>query len=314
MQHNPDGSNPQMPQGTPSGASIPGAGPRPQFSQPRPFSRPQQPQQQQYNRQYGPQPGHPQQGPQPQPQYGPQPGQPQQGPQQQPQYGPQPGQPQQGPQPRQYPPRQRRKKSHTGLIITLAIIGAVLLTGGIAAIILANMSDYKTEMAPMEADASYLDDSSDEVSDFQTDAEAEAQRLQEEAEAQVAAMQAEAEAAVSSSSNPSGYYNISTVTSGYPIVIKLNVSPDGSVSGKYAYESTLRKYGDKPKSWFTISGTVGDDGVISMDITHPDYGLFEFWVAKIYGSGSNATITGTMTNVNTGSTYYLGSNAKPTEN
>jgi len=37
----------------------------------------------------------------------------------------------------------------------------------------------------------------------------------------------------------------------YPIVAYLNFTERG-VTGKYAYRSTLQKYGDKPSSWLTI--------------------------------------------------------------
>lgn len=44
----------------------------------------------------------------------------------------------------------------------------------------------------------------------------------------------------------------------YPVTGTITVRPDGHVSGKYAYLTTLSKAGDKPSSWIKISGRTTD--------------------------------------------------------
>ena len=41
----------------------------------------------------------------------------------------------------------------------------------------------------------------------------------------------------------------------YPIRIMVALHPNGTAIGRYAYESTLKRAGDIPASWFTLNGT-----------------------------------------------------------
>lgn len=79
--------------------------------------------------------------------------------------------------------------------------------------------------------------------------------------------------------------------------MQLYVNPDGSVTGKYAYDSTLRKYGDAKSSWFRIEGEMFDSKSDYQKIVFrsyaPDTGnVFEYWDlcydgTEMYGSMFN---------------------------
>ncbi len=96
-------------------------------------------------------------------------------------------------------------------------------------------------------------------------------------------------------SNPlydDGYYEFSGNADGqYPVIYKLTFSTSGGqryVRGKYAYRSSLRKYGDRPESWFTLSGTIEGNSIYWSESTkgNPDYdGYFR-------GSLGSNSITG----------------------
>lgn len=106
------------------------------------------------------------------------------------------------------------------------------------------------------------------------------------------------------------HYAIKTVISGYPITVNLDITPEGIVTGKYAYDSTLKKYGDKPSSWFALNGNLYDE-MILMEASHPDYGIFEQWNVRIEGEGKTASIRGESINSNTNEVFFVGSNQKP---
>lgn len=55
----------------------------------------------------------------------------------------------------------------------------------------------------------------------------------------------------------------------YPIRLLVALNPNGSVVGKYAYESTLKRAGDKPSSWFKLNGMWNgvSDGPRSLHLT-----------------------------------------------
>ncbi len=78
----------------------------------------------------------------------------------------------------------------------------------------------------------------------------------------------------------------------YPIVTEINVGSDGSVSGRYAYKSTLEKYGDKSSSWFKLKGQVlfdsNDTPFIVMQSINPDSGdVYEYALVEYkHSSGS----------------------------
>lgn len=83
----------------------------------------------------------------------------------------------------------------------------------------------------------------------------------------------------------------------YPITMQLSIHADGTVTGKYAYDSTLRKYGDNKSSWFRIEGDIFDSErdcqIIVFRSYAPDTGnVFEYWNLRydgveMYGSMFN---------------------------
>ncbi len=75
----------------------------------------------------------------------------------------------------------------------------------------------------------------------------------------------------------------------YPIRLKIQIGSNGSVSGRYAYESTLRNYGDKPSSWFLLDGDVMFDRdyspYLALKSYHPDtQQVFEYFLVKVNSS------------------------------
>lgn len=84
-----------------------------------------------------------------------------------------------------------------------------------------------------------------------------------------------------------------------PVTFRLHVSDDGTVTGKYAYRSTLNKYGDHPSSWFKVKGSLLDstegDGYIGFVSYNPDGGkMFEYWLLRVTHDGA---FLGNMMNV-----------------
>lgn len=87
----------------------------------------------------------------------------------------------------------------------------------------------------------------------------------------------------------------------YPITFKIDYHSDGTVTGKYAYDSTLRRYGDVSSSWFKFDGVAfnayGQSRQrIVLRSYAPDTGkLFEYW--DLIGNGPDDNmIDGSMFN------------------
>ena len=75
---------------------------------------------------------------------------------------------------------------------------------------------------------------------------------------------------------------------GYPIIWEMKINYDGIVSGKYAFKSTLNKYGDKPKNWFKLKGNLifDSDGIpyiIVRDFNPKDDTVFEYLLLEQEG-------------------------------
>lgn len=72
-------------------------------------------------------------------------------------------------------------------------------------------------------------------------------------------------------------YDYSGSVDEYPISGTITFTPSGNgyrVSGKYAYQSTLRKYGNKNTSWIHVNGRANADGSIYWSesiVGNPDY-------------------------------------------
>ncbi len=89
----------------------------------------------------------------------------------------------------------------------------------------------------------------------------------------------------------------------YPVVVYLD--PNGtSITGKYAYRSTLKKQGDKPSTWLYIKGTAEDMGARGTTyncVVRDSKGkMVEHWSLDYYSWGVEATIT-----TSSGKVYHL---------
>lgn len=174
------------------------------------------------------------------------------------------------------------KKSGKGMMITIIVLLVLILVGGgVAAVLLLGDKNDKPK------DQSTAKDSTESVASKPATEAEEAEEI-----------------------DPIKHYDISTIISGYPIVVKLEISPEGKVIGKYAYQSTLKKAGDKPSSWFTLSGECNGNDLV-LEASNPDYGNFERWEVKLTGEGADATLSGLATNYNTYQYFYVGSKRKP---
>ena len=86
---------------------------------------------------------------------------------------------------------------------------------------------------------------------------------------------------------------------GYPIIWEMKINYDGIVSGKYAFKSTLNKYGDKPKNWFKLKGNLifDSDGIpyiIVRDFNPKDDTVFEYFLLE--NNGYDDSWSGRMMN------------------
>lgn len=79
----------------------------------------------------------------------------------------------------------------------------------------------------------------------------------------------------------------------YPIRARITITSSGTVSGKYAYESTLRNNGDKSSSWITIKGKLSGSAISLSQVCPgatepwPDIeGTFSEANGKLFFSGS----------------------------
>lgn len=87
----------------------------------------------------------------------------------------------------------------------------------------------------------------------------------------------------------------------YSIGIDLKIEPDGTVSGSYWYESTLRQNGDVPSTYITLEGEVDDTGRVKMTAFNKDR-PFEYWTGHFSGV-TPLVLKGTFRNASTGTTY-----------
>lgn len=200
---------------------------------------------------------------------------------------PQPAAPQPAPQAAPQPPIyvSENPKSNKGLIITILVAAVLLVGGGIA-----------TALILKDNGSGQNDTSGNAVQDTEAPGASVSENIAKEPEPEEI--------------DPVKHYSINTIMSGYPIIVKLDITPDGEVTGKYAYVSTLKKYGDRPSSWFTLKGVASGDELV-MDVSHPDHGNFERMEVTLTGEGDKASLNGVNTNYNTYQYFYVGSEKKP---
>ena len=130
---------------------------------------------------------------------------------------------------------------------------------------------------------------------------------EEKAEAKPEKKEKEAAPLINNSPYPiaPGSHTLSGKAEGkYPIVVYLNVSSSGSVSGKMAYKSTLKKYGNSSSSYMYINGYFsGNDLILDLD------GIEE-WSLRVSDNGTNYKLNGTAYNHNLGKSFSVNVSGK----
>lgn len=90
-----------------------------------------------------------------------------------------------------------------------------------------------------------------------------------------------------------------------PIVVELSVNGN-DITGKYAYKSTLRKYGDKPESYFYLSGNIDNSGNMNLESRmHKSNDIFEYITLPSQALYNRDLVEGKLVNANTEHTYIL---------
>lgn len=90
-----------------------------------------------------------------------------------------------------------------------------------------------------------------------------------------------------------------------PIVLELVVN-ESDITGKYAYQSTLKKYGDKPESYIYLSGKIDELGDISLvSKMHNTDKPFEYITIPSKEFNNDSVISGELKNANTGDTFLI---------
>ena len=95
---------------------------------------------------------------------------------------------------------------------------------------------------------------------------------------------------------------LSGTFSDYPIVMELNILSDGKVGGRYAYRSTLEKYGRGKSSWFKFAGQLlsdkwSNDLYMGIVTTNPENGnTFEYALFECSG-GYTLNLSGRLCNI-----------------
>ena len=105
------------------------------------------------------------------------------------------------------------------------------------------------------------------------------------------------------SSAASAFQCCGKINGKYSIGIDLKVEPDGTVSGSYWYDATLRQNGDVPSTYITLEGEVDDTGKVKL--TAFKYGNnkpIEYWTGRFRGV-TPLRLTGSFRNIATGNTY-----------
>lgn len=174
------------------------------------------------------------------------------------------------------------RKSHKTLIGSL--IGVAVILAGVVVYLISTGSKSKS---PAE---SYSDD---ELVAMVEEDVPEAEPAVEVAQEEDAAEEVEAEAV---NDGQFGTFHINGNVDGYDIRMVITCDPEGEgtchVHGKYAYESTIKKYGSGDSNWFYFDGYGNEDGSgISWDETtpyNPDY------TGHFSGSFRNGRLSGTL--------------------
>ncbi|MDE7414254.1 MAG: zinc ribbon domain-containing protein [Muribaculaceae bacterium] len=185
------------------------------------------------------------------------------------------------------------KKSNTGLWIGLSCLGAVII-GVVVFFILSQLSDKKSSGQEIQDEVVVASESA--MSD---------------SAAVPPALAVEEAPVVKEKTYENGLYGENITMKGkidgYPVTFEFKISRNGEVSGRYSYDSTIRKYGKKASNYFKIYGSLYDNGS-RMDLVDylpkddsPHHNM-ELWVSQ---SGSHFNVSGTIYNNTNGEVYDL---------
>ena len=101
---------------------------------------------------------------------------------------------------------------------------------------------------------------------------------------------------------PGNYKMPGTIDGKYDITMWLMIDDNGEVKGRYCYDSTVRKYGDKPESYFYIKGYVDGSSTLRLDtFMKGDDSKFENITLWFNGNG----FTGEYKNYRTGGIHNV---------
>lgn len=90
-----------------------------------------------------------------------------------------------------------------------------------------------------------------------------------------------------------------------PIVLELNKNQN-VITGKYAYQSTLKKYGNKPESYFYLSGKIDEAGNLNMvSKMYKTDKPFEYITLSSPEFHKGSVISGELQNANNGDSFII---------
>lgn len=202
--------------------------------------------------------------------------------------------------PPQFHPRKSRRKVNAALIIVLTVAAAVFLALGVAwwvyledqkGAVDDSRSAAQEVVATEEENGGYAQETEEES--YSYPAEEKVQEAKEEKKEQELPLRSV------------GAYICDDEGNRYPVIFEYTLNDDGTVAGRYAYNSTLRKNGNKPSSWITIKGTydrrLSETKMNLRSYLHGKTEPFE----SLNVSLTSRSISGTLTNYNTGARFYV---------
>lgn len=93
-----------------------------------------------------------------------------------------------------------------------------------------------------------------------------------------------------------------------PIIVYINVDSSGNVSGKMAYKSTLKNYGDKPKNYMSMSGDFqGNDLYLDVD---DEKGNHQEWQIRVSDDGKKYHLKGSAYSYTRDKTFSINVSGK----
>lgn len=180
-----------------------------------------------------------------------------------------------------------KKKSINGALVGGLIGGAIVILVSVFFIV------FKTpERKPLHYDTATTEEVSVAKEEYTNAPEEKVVETVVAAAEEPEAVTVVEEVAFSASGMPDrtdGYYEFSGMVDGkYPTTYKLTFSTksngERTVTGKYAYLITLKKYGDKESSWFTVNGTVDGNFISWYERTSSDKNYNVYFEGRLNGT------------------------------